>query len=462
MLTMEGNVQLVNCDWLQFWCLWHTWDPAALTRKSHFKVVYTQRGTRVFKEVYKVIEKSSSTISKRDEQFATLAMVPYSSVIDAKMVLVKIENYALYRKDLYKRILMFLHDFDFEYKNITRLDLCCDFKYFANGWLPNKLLKYYYKNDIIKKGSRRYSVWSTAPYSYRQMPHELNADTLSKNHEAHCVSWGGAQSDVHVKMYNKSKEIKDESHKHYIKTWWKRNGLVEDADVWRVEISFGGRSRCLVDKGTGEFVPISLLEATANTYIRETFLAMASRHFAFVDTRGQHDPRRCPDVDLWEIKQETLLSPVTAPSKEDPSRTAKVCMNWLEKLPKEMDLSAFVRSDLYPIQSIERMLQVLSDIYHYQAATKHDRQRFTLGQLRAMEEERNFLAMFGVPLAVNDVQKLESMEEVLNSEQKTRQLQEELYVAFKIAKEGIIFAAENDIPDDDHQENYIYHSSLDR
>ena len=205
--------QLINVDWLQFWCLWRVFDPEGWSRTSNFKVKKENKGTRVFAEVWKVAEKSAYTSSHRDEPFAVMAVKPYSPLIDAKMVLIKIENRPLYHDNLYKRVALMLKAFDFEYKAITRLDICADQVLFANGMRPLDLLEGYFQNFFPKTGSRMYAKWATAPFTASTIPYKFSPQTFAQRHVCHCVSWGGATSDAHVKIYNKTREIKVESGK---------------------------------------------------------------------------------------------------------------------------------------------------------------------------------------------------------------------------------------------------------
>ena len=71
--------QLINCDWLQFWCHYTTFDPERWSRETNYKCKNTHRGTRVFAEVWNVTEKAAYTSSRRDEPFAVMACRPYST-----------------------------------------------------------------------------------------------------------------------------------------------------------------------------------------------------------------------------------------------------------------------------------------------------------------------------------------------------------------------------------------------
>lgn len=423
---------LVNCDWLQFWCLFSTFDPERWSRETNYKVVNTHRGTRVFKEVWKVTEKSAYTSSRRDEPFAVMACRPHSPLIDAKMVLVKIENRPLYHANLYRRIVLMLQGFGFEYKAITRLDISCDFVRFADGSHPMELLERYHKNKWLKTGSRSYCRWNTAPYTATTAPYKLGAKLADSQHVTHSASWGGAKSDCHVKMYNKTREIKVESGKQYIRRWWAQNGLQTAEDVWRVEFSVSGRSRALIDNRTGELVQVSLLEACSLKYQVATFMALADRHFSFYDAGSAVNRKHMQRVELFRLPSDVSFSTITMPSHPNPTRTTKVCMNYLATLPEQVNLSAFCNSDLEASSAIYRCLVVLSNVYDELTIVKKGYEWKANDYAKQMLADVQLLSRMGVVRNACSAERLEDIAAILEANDKRRQLEKDLYEAYYI------------------------------
>lgn len=428
--------QLVTCDWLQFYCTCRVFDPGSLSEKTQFKVRDTERGTRVFRKVYEVSEKARVTSSRRDEKFAVLAMNPYSSVIDKDMVIVKIENRALYHADLYRRIVLMMDALGLVYRSITRLDIACDLACFVGGLHPLELLERYRCNDFIKRGSRSYNQWLTAPYSAATAPFKLGEQLANAKHVTHSVSWGGATSDAHVKMYNKTREIKRESGKRYIMNWWRKNGLVTDADVWRVEISVGGRSRALVDNSTGEVIAVSLLEACSYKYLVATFLALARRHFAFWDVRGAKDRRHAKEVTLFDVKSDATYTAITAFSKPEPTRTAKVCINYLRNLPEEFDLGYFAQNYGEAARSIYSCMVTLGQIYDELRIAQNGYEWEVSEYARQRLADIQLQSQFGVIAHKSAIERIEDIITIMESNDKRVQYEQELYARFMVAKDS--------------------------
>lgn len=427
---------LLTCDWLQFWCLYTTFDPERWSRETNYKVKNTHRGTRVFAEVWNVTEKASFTSSRRDEPFAVMACKPHSPLIDAKMVLIKIENRPLYHANLYRRVVLMLQGFGFQYKAITRLDIAADFVRFRCGLHPLELLEKYRRNELLKTGSRQYCQWLTAPYTQTTAPYKLDPDKMCALHVTHSVSWGGAKSDAHVKMYNKTREIKVESGKQYIKRWWALNGLQTTEDVWRVEISIGGRSRALIDSKTGELIQVSLLEACSTKYLRAAFMALAERHFHFDDISNAKNRRQAKTLALFDFGTNVAFSTITLPSKPNPTRTTRVCMNYLAKLPEQTQLSAFCRSDRDAAAAIYRCMVVLAEIYDELSIVKKGYEWKAENYARQMLADIQLLQSFGVVRYADSAERLEDIADILESNDKRRQLEESLYTAYLLQREA--------------------------
>lgn len=434
--------QLVNCDWLQFWCLWDEWDADKWTAQSNYKVTAAKRGTRVFAEVWNVVEKSAYTNSHRDEPFATMCMNPYSPLIDRKMVLIKIENRPLYHANLYRRVVLMITAFGFHYKAITRLDICCDLERFAEGLLPLGLLEGYFQNRFAKTGSRSWCRWANAPFTATTVPYKITQDVLNREHTTHSISWGGATADAHVKLYNKTREIRVESHKEYIRHWWRTNGLITDNDVWRVEFSVGGRSRTLVNTETAEVVPVSLLEACSQRYQVATFLALAERHFRFIDISTATRRKDARTLRLFDLDSNVKFSTITAPSKPIPSRTAKVCWNYLYHLPEQHDLAAFCKSDLMAARRVYECMLVLSDVYGELQYTSNKAKRFMADEIAQKIADLELSEFMGVNRWRGSAERFEDMLECLITDDRRAKFvrdQIEEFLAIRAMQEGVAY-----------------------
>lgn len=393
---MNMATQLLICDWLQFHCTHGVWDKDALSRSTNYKVIDLQHGTRVFAHTYKIYEKAAITRSHRDEPLATIAMSPYSSVMESNMCIVKIENKVLYQELPYNRVVSMLNQLELTYGGITRIDLAVDFHVFENGWEPLQLLREYRKNHVIKCGSRRYSQWLTAPFSPSHIKGQVTHDILSEEHITHCVSWGAGGSDVRVKMYNKSKEIADEKHKQYIASWHRRNGLDNSKDVWRVELSVQRRSRHLYDKELEKSVPINLECALKPAFQVEVFTALAYRHFRFKVPKIGWSMRNTESLELFGLNEIGVFVPCAPESRPAAGRTAKVCANFLDKLAATTDWSALPAFCRYPRELLELASEALNTLYAGLSAQQVVRERKDISLMNKLRDDMLWLQQWNI------------------------------------------------------------------
>lgn len=424
----DMRTQLINCDWLQFHGKHFGLSHGETDSNTYYIIKPLGKGTRVFREVAEIYERSSVTKSHRNEKIAVIAYHPYSSVLDANMFVCKIENKVLYQDSPFLRVSCMIKQLGLQYGGITRCDLCVDLREFANGWHPLRLLKEYRKNHIVKHGSRRYSQWLTAPFTPSQLNGIVSHDLMSAEHVTHCVSWGGPNSDVHVKMYNKTKEIRESSDKRYISAWWKSNGLDGNSDVWRVEISFQRRSKYLFDNSAGDIVPINIELALKHDFQREVFAALASRHFRFKQLEVGKSVRSAKDIDLFNLEDCRVMSPAAPESKPIAGRTAKVCANYIEQVIKETDFDSLLKSPDYDKYVLECAHKTLSELYSGLKTLDMPRAGIDRPSKKELQEKRDWLAQWNIlPREVDGVY-WANIDKIMTEDECRLKLREELDV----------------------------------
>lgn len=392
----DSNIQLINCDWLQFYGHHHGVHVGVSDKGTNYELVSLGCGTRVFGKLVQVYERASITRSHRRELLATIAYSPHSSVLDSNLFQCKVENKVLYQELPYHRVMAMIKALNLDYHGLSRVDVCVDLHRFANNMQPLELLRLYRKNLLIKRGSRRYSQWLTAPYSPSKLTGVVTDDILSEEHVTHCVSWGGPNSDVHVKMYNKTKEIKEESKKHYITSYWRNNGLSAAQDVWRVEFSVTRRSKYLYDNSSGDTVPIPLEWTLKRTYLAEVFAALARRHFAFIEVkRGCKVPTK-PNVVLFNVDGNRVMEASTRQSTPDATRMAKTCANYLAKVIESHDLDAILQSQDYDKYVLQAAAETLNKLYGGLKMLGKKRRQLSNAEIDALQQHRDWLATWGI------------------------------------------------------------------
>lgn len=151
-----------------------------------------------------------------------------------KSAVFKIANDILYSKDWTDYYLNILDLMTFKVNNVTRLDIAID-----GCNQINAFMNFYFKEDAE---NQELLCLGKAILDGQYL------DRKTRNYSTFYL--GKRNSLKHLKIYNKSKQLKDESVKPYIKDFWKLNGFDLDSpiDVQRIEITLDSRYLKSIDE----------------------------------------------------------------------------------------------------------------------------------------------------------------------------------------------------------------------
>lgn len=243
-------------------------------------------GTNVFKNRFLIYDESG--IKKM-----TVLADPKSKLMNRDLCLVEFSNHTLYNGE-FVRLYNAMYEFhDGFFHGLSRVDVCCDFQYYYNEYeevteaknLSDFLLLNLYYIQGKKDGA--------AFYNYEKQ-HDL-ITTVCKQ-----LSWGSKSSAFKWKLYNKSKEIHDESHKYYIEQVWNQSGFDLEKDTWRLECSITNANKYEIKNVAG----VNLL-VFDNLYKRDClfkiFKFLVTKRFVCRRNEGQKNSSRNQIVDLFSF-----------------------------------------------------------------------------------------------------------------------------------------------------------------
>lgn len=231
----------------------------------------------------------------------TILADPISSLISKDVAHIQFANNTLYSGE-FVFLIQNLQLFHSGYiHSISRIDICCDFQvcldenkeYMEPKELAIKLLtdKYYIAGK--QNGS--------AFFEYEK---DEDTDLIAKIPKQ--ISWGHKTSQFKWKMYNKTKEIQEESHKDYLLNIYKTNGFDKDKDVWRIECSITKCSNIqMKDKNGTNYLSVSNIIKQDN--ISKLFLLLQKRSFNVKVNDGNVNSSRNRNVDIFNNKADTLI-----------------------------------------------------------------------------------------------------------------------------------------------------------
>lgn len=210
-----NTIELLNIDWLTInYLVEHSpLNDGLEIHIGNLKFIPQNYSTRQFRYVYLVYN-----IYEQDE-IATIVCNPLSKILDCRLHQVKLSNWVLYQENRQNYLKWIKEAINGKFLSISRLDLCTDIV----GFDFYGFIKKYHDNQIREKKAKDV----TEHYK------KYNCESIYTG-----ISWGSKLSDWTAKIYDKIREIQEQSGKLYILDYFKANGIdVEKNKVWRYEFS---------------------------------------------------------------------------------------------------------------------------------------------------------------------------------------------------------------------------------
>lgn len=399
-ITTPNKVKCINLDWLSVYCL----EPkgvvmnAAYYKKLGWSVEEREYGTPQYKEKF--------TLMNGRHPFLEIERNPYSlkqngGIFEPESCHIRLANRTLYQPNPVQQLTNFIVKYGYEYKGISRVDVCCDLTIFDNGMKPQDLANKYMKDKIWKVHQSKIDAHSSDGDDSWRIPIHLGAHgrETKTGRTWNSLKWGSPKSALSTKMYNKTLELETNTGKFYIKDAWVKSGLcelqkvryeyrnpktkeieirskqitvapgtainqeipIEEAkkiDVWRVEFSMNSEGRKWIDLGDNHIVDLSLNAFDNLDSLAATFFTCSEWLFCFIyakwitkgATRLKERTNRCKKLQLFNTKfLHSHYKPQRQTEMEDPSRTEKIMMYRLIAKSKDKNLSEAYREACHQV-----------------------------------------------------------------------------------------------------------------
>lgn len=400
LITTPNKVKCINLDWLSVYCL----EPkgvvmnAAYYKNLGWSVEEREYGTPQYKEKF--------TLMNGRHPFLEIERNPYSlkqngGIFEPESCHIRLANRTLYQPNPVQQLTNFIVKYGYEYKGISRVDVCCDLTIFDNGMKPQDLANKYMKDKIWKVHQSKIDAHSTDGDDSWRIPIHLGAHgrETKTGRTWNSLKWGSPKSALSTKLYNKTLELETNTGKFYIKDAWVKSGLcelqkvryeyrnpktkeieirskqitvapgtainqeipIEEAkkiDVWRVEFSMNSEGRKWIDLGENHIVDLSLNAFDNLDSLAATFFTCSEWLFDFIyakwitkgATRLKERTNRCKKLQLFNTKfLHSHYKPQRQTEMEDPSRTEKIMMYRLIAKSKDKNLSEAYREACHQV-----------------------------------------------------------------------------------------------------------------
>lgn len=400
LITSPNKIKCINLDWLSVYCL----EPkgyvmnAAYYKKLGWSVEEREYGTPQYREKF--------TLMNGRHPFLEIERNPYSlkqngGIFEPESCHIRLANRTLYQPNPVQQLTNFIIKYGYEYKGISRVDVCCDLTIFDNGMKPQDLANKYMKDKIWKVHQSKIDAHSSDGDDSWRIPIHLGAHgrETKTGRTWNSLKWGSPKSALSTKLYNKTLELETNTGKFYIKDAWVKSGLcelqkvryeyrnpktkeieirskqisvvpgtainqeipIEEAkkiDIWRVEFSMNSEGRKWIDLGDNHIVDLSLNAFDNLDSLAATFFTCSEWLFCFIyakwitqgSTRMKERTNRCKKLQLFNTKfLHSHYKPQRQTEMEDPSRTEKIMMYRLIAKSKDKNLSEAYREACHQV-----------------------------------------------------------------------------------------------------------------
>ena len=400
LITSPNKVKCINLDWLSVYCL----EPkgcvmnAAYYKKLGWSVEEREYGTPQYREKF--------TLMNGRHPFLEIERNPYSlkqngGIFEPESCHIRLANRTLYQPNPVQQLTNFIIKYGYEYKGISRVDVCCDLTIFDNGMKPQDLANKYIKDKIWKVHQSHIAPNTDDGDDSWRIPIHLgtHGKETKTGRTWNSLKWGSPKSALSTKLYNKTLELDTNTGKFYIKDAWVKAGLcdlqkvryeyrnpktkeieirskqisvvpgtainqeipIEEAkkiDVWRVEFSMNSEGRKWIDLGDNHIVDLSLNAFDNLDSLAATFFTCSEWLFCFIyakwitkgATRWKERTNRCKKLQLFNTKfLHSHYKPQRQTEMEDPSRTEKIMMYRLIQKSKDKNLSEAYREACHQV-----------------------------------------------------------------------------------------------------------------
>lgn len=345
----------VNIDWLEVFVVEPPPGlPPEYFKKSGYQVRVRDYGTPQYQQMFTIIGSDG-----RD--FLEIRRTPYSKKSEGGIFPdgschIRLSNRSCYAPNIIDTLRKFLIAFKYEYRGLSRVDICSDFVVFDDGKDPALFVRRYIQEYYHKIGLSRVHVYGTDYDTGKLVVIDDKGKQVKKpriEHNGHVIAahgkdtptkmlwnsvkWGSPSSRVNTKLYNKSLEMREVAVKFHIQDQWKAAGYDGHGDVWRLEFSVASDAKGWLSQETGEVFKLDLEEIDAPDKLNRIFNILAAKYFRFTRARNNRngEPQRkdrCQAIQPIDTNKTEIYKHVELTKCAEPDRLDKMLAKRLREI----------------------------------------------------------------------------------------------------------------------------------
>lgn len=287
-------VRCVNIDWFEVYCIEPTYEPRDYYYFSSrgFEVNVREYGTPMYRQMFTLLGTDGRPMYE-------IRRNPYSDIFAQGSCHIRLSNRECYRPNAVILLRDFLARHGYEFRGISRFDLCADFNRFDNGHDPADFLRRYLAGYYHKIGLSRVRLYG---HDFDGGGHVVRVGkkiikTAIVEHIGHNVSihgrdkmrqlvfnsarWGSPSSQVSVKLYDKTLELHENKDKFYIRDAWTAARLDQSKPIWRLEFQVNSSAKNWVYDETGKIYNFKVDTLQDPESMHFIWSCLAAKYFVF-------------------------------------------------------------------------------------------------------------------------------------------------------------------------------------
>lgn len=338
------KTRCINLDWVEIFCLE---DPITYPLSADFyeaagwRVSRRDYGTPQYREMFTLID---------DDGFPYMEIRrnPYSikqegGIFDKRACHIRLPNRVCYDPDPIGHLREFIDAYRYQFRGISRIDICLDFLTFDTGETLRNFINRYMAGEYSKINQSKVAAHGRDLYDGK----DFNS-----------LKWGADSSMVTTKLYNKSQELhaKLSNMKLYILDAWIQAGLISDRgdpnEVWRLEFSMNSDCKRWItseknekgDTSEGVFIYNTLETYDNRKKLLTIFHSLRAHYFRFVKVTPGLTKYKCPQkMTFAENSREVIYKPGRLQTDEPERRREKTILQALKKIEDNVGLEPILR-----------------------------------------------------------------------------------------------------------------------
>jgi hypothetical protein len=324
-----------NIDWLQF---------SFVLKEKRDTSLFLFEKRKYATSMFLCVEDIVNT--KTNEIVAELLSEARENFFEKGFCILKIKNRYLYTKEFFKIFYDLRKSLIFEKYNICRIDLCRDFTKFKYGLTPEKFIKAAFNTNIILVGKgnvpnkTNVKMKIDGTFNYKPVQKDTHIEYeetfYTRKHGITNVpetfSIGTGHNIIQRKLYDKTKEMQDKTHKPYISEM--HNNYLQpkqDEHVWRLEFVIKGTYLDLVTTATKEKKSLQIEDLTQENidkmmdFLVEKFYSWRKKRKRKNSENIINDIRYWDKLQLFDAMYSTLeLELLLSDTQSDSNRSKKI------------------------------------------------------------------------------------------------------------------------------------------